>query len=152
MTIRYPILIGASVALSGCGWVGLADKDYAHITQGDAHSKVHLVRDSPAVRVLIANHAAKTVKQSRLEGITVSRGEAAAVQARLAFLGLMKMQPGVEVPGNSYARLLETSLAGCNSGRHSGGTTYVRVRITSGSHSGEEGWACYMTDISPTFP
>jgi hypothetical protein len=143
-------VIGASLAMFGCGFVGLVDPSYAHITQGDARSSIHLIKDSSDLRALIADHSPKSREAEQMERAALREFAPAAVKARSEFLVAMAREPGVEVPGNSYARILETSNAGCGEGGNA--FTYVRARITTGPRAGAEGWACFMTAISPTFP
>jgi hypothetical protein len=147
MRTRTASLVGVSVVMFGCGWVGLADKNYAHITQGDVSSTIHLIRDTPRVRTLIASHSAMDRHAELVERAALREGAPDVTKARMEFLDVMEHEPGVEVPGRSYARLLEASNASCH-GPH----TYVKVRITTGPRWGAEGWACYFTEISPTFP
>jgi hypothetical protein len=149
MKIRTFCLIGTSVAMSGCGLVGLVDKDYAFVTQGTASSTIHLIGDTSKVRALIADHSPKTRQAEEMERSALREFVPAAVKARSEFLVAMAREPGIEVPGNSYARFLETSNAGCD--KYGNRFTYVRARITSGPRAGEEGWACFI-EVSPTFP
>jgi hypothetical protein len=131
MRIQVAVLIGVSLAAVGCGFVGLVDPNYAYATKDDLHPTVHLVRDTPEVRALLATAASpKTAPTAQL-------------------LGAMAREPGVEIPGGSYARLVEFSQAQCEDFNR---FHFMKVRITSGPRRGAEGWACFMIDVSPTFP
>jgi hypothetical protein len=132
MRVHAAFVVGVSLATFGCGLVGLVDPNYAYATQGDLHPTIHLVRDTPEVRALLANAAPQKVAPS-------------TAQLRDA----MAREPGVVVPGGSYVRLLEFSRAQCEDFNH---FNFMKVRVTSGRRKGAEGWACFMTDISPTFP
>jgi hypothetical protein len=155
------LLVSASLGLAGCGVVGLADPNYAHITQGDARSTIRLVSDSSKVRALIASEAARSADEGRIETALVRQGQEALEDSgrnlaryfpdRAEFLDTMASEPGINVPGGSYARFLESSNARC--GRQGVNQfTYGKVRITTGPRAGAESWACFISEVSPTFP
>jgi hypothetical protein len=135
------LLVSASLVLAGCGVVGLADSNYAHITQGDARSTIRLVRDSPKVRALIASEAMRAADADRIETALVrqvqealedmGRNLARYFPDRAEFLDAISREPGVDVPGGSYARLLEGSNARCgrqgiSQGAHNDGAALQR--------------------------
>ncbi len=68
---------------------------------------------------------------------------------RKEFLLAMSRQPGVTVPEETYARLLEYSDAHCTP-MPGYSTVYIKVRITTGPFMGREGWVC-EDDVGRTF-
>ena len=68
---------------------------------------------------------------------------------RKAFVDDMLSQPGVDVTGRRYFRLLNRSMANCDLNGPISSAKYVLVRVTDGATKGAEGWACER-DVQPT--
>lgn len=155
--MRIPILC-ASFVLGGCGIVGQFDPNYALATYQGPSGTVRLIKDSAKVRELIAAQERRFDEEKRIEAEAIHSRRILSIDdlrnlfpGRFQFLDAMSREPGVDVPNGSYARQLEAqSKAPCLSG--GGSATYTKVRITTGTKAGEEGWACFGFNVSPTFP
>jgi len=125
----------AFLAMCGCKPRELSDPDYFLKTARTTQGTVRLTTDNPKVRELIADQAKR---------------RSVFPPDKAAFLEAMRLEPGIDVPSGSSARLLETSDALC--GREVEGATEERVRITTGPKTGVEGWACFRTELWPSYP
>ena len=94
-------------------------------------STTRLVLDSPKVRQLIS--AAKQRNYDWNPEIVPPE--------QIAFVDAMEAQPSIEVPPESYARLLEQPQA-VRSKHPLLNPKYIKVQVTTGSASGQIGWGC----------
>jgi hypothetical protein len=122
---------------------------------------VRLIADTPAVRGLITVEERNGPDEVRVgEMSLIQYGPMTAMAERrhhadkyfpqhVKFLSEMAHQPSVRAPNGSYVRVLDRSHAKCEEDP-SLSAEYARVRITSGSLRGSEGWLCYWKDITPS--
>jgi hypothetical protein len=88
-----------------------------------------LVFDSPSVREWLAAEASRPTHNPRQ-----------------AFLEAFSGQPGADVAPGAYAREIEDTRIVCTADS----AVFIRVRVTTGSLKGSEGWVCWPVDVSPT--
>jgi hypothetical protein len=91
-------------------------------------------------------------KHSEQEGIDriyqIHRDPESVYPGRKDFLSAMAMRPAEWVPADTYLRLLENSDVKCFRDPIAT-TTFIKVRLTSGSLDGHIGWVC-GDDVSRT--
>jgi len=117
----------------------------------DAKEVQQFLRDSESTLIELERQSKSgKVEPALLRRVTEAREHPERyIPERIAFLGFMRTASNTMVPPNSYCRILERSAAICSSIPQLN-PYYVKVRITSGSAKGQEGWGCLGSDIYVT--
>jgi hypothetical protein len=150
------VALAAIVLLTGC-------KSDPVWTTSNLVPEVRLISDSPDVRLLISEQEKSDAAElnwlrksrthdERAHGVEDRRRHPERYVPTLrAFIEAMAAKPGFVVRGGDACRLVERSHARCTPDPLDT-FAYVKVRISEGRHRGQEGWACEVTDVSPTTP
>ncbi len=157
--VTFAIVVGTiALVIVGVGWWIFSPSHAFYIL--DTPTGVQLISDTSAVWRLITIEERDGPEEVRIgEALLIKYGPLAIVERRrhadqyfpqhVKFLDEMAHQPSVKAPNGSYVRLLVRTNAKCEADPTLS-AEYAKVRITSGSLRGSEGWLCYWRDIAPT--
>jgi hypothetical protein len=137
MNGRLKLILGFAAVIIGAGYYAFAVYWPAHVLVTHQYEPTRFVADTPEVRRLLSMEEDVIAKGNYQENLP----------ERNAIFDRVLIQPTVEFPPHSYARLLERSSAICSKGLYSN-PIFLKVEATTGPAKGKIGWACLGDNIA----
>jgi hypothetical protein len=142
--VTFASILLLSIGSSSCAYL---NPNYHNVVRGPRSTTVRVASDSAEIRRLISEAETRDAQWEPLSRPSVDREgrkrfDTEYMPERRRLLDSMDQAPGFYVSGGSYCRILEKSRAQCEPQATFYSSTYVKVRISTGTARAKEGWVC----------